>query len=220
MFISDAGNTIGETVEHVKDTVVDAMQNVTEGIENAISGGKLSKQNSEAALMNKLEDDGLIMEDMEMNNNDTMMPDKMPLKDDLDRAMDDMMDTKMSDEAADKMADDLIEETKDMVSEIPEAGIEMATNMANNVSNSYDSNAKEATTSSKTPIQSMDSFNSGSPEPELQILAAEEESHADSPKPSNGMMELVDLEATPTMTETAVAPPEATESTTNGGTTE
>lgn len=177
-----------------------------DGVDNALSSGMAFMKNTSNSISDKVDEIG---EDMKSAGNDLMK--HVPLKDAVDNSVQDLMKEKMKE--VDQMADDLMEDTQDAVNEVSERmGKAMAmVGLPKVSSSSNDGEGQDSMgegnemmmgedagkISSKTPIQSMDSFKTGSPEPELQKLE-EMTPRMDSPKPSNNMLELVDLEATPT----------------------
>lgn len=190
----------------VEDTVTDAVTNMKQGMDNALTSGMAFMKETSDAVTSKAEEMG---DDLMAAGNDMMK--HVPLKDAVDNSVQELMAEKMKE--VDQMADDLIADTEEMVKEAG-AGMTKALSMVGlpKVSNTgYAGGGQEGAMedvgsmmmgdagkiSNKTPIQSMDSFQSGSPEPELQKLE-EMGQVTDSPKPSNNMLELVDLEATPT----------------------
>lgn len=130
----------------------------------------------------------------------------VPLKDHMEDAVEDLMAEKMNE--ADAMANDFMAETEDMVNDMGNrmgkamtmVGLPKVSNSSGDGDEAMMMSEEAGKISSNTPIQSMDSFKSGSPEPELQKLE-EMSQRGESPKPSN-MLELVDLEATPTPMQT------------------
>lgn len=200
-------------MDAVEDTVADAVTNVKQGMNNALSSGMAFMKDTSNAMTEKAEEMG---EDLKEAGNDLMK--HVPLKDHVEDAVEDLMADKMK--AVDQMADDLMADTEDMVKEMG-AGVDNAMSMIGlpKVSNSGDFEGLAGTggmneesagevdgkISSKTPIQSMDSFKTGSPEPELKML--EERMSQDSPQPSSNVVELVDLEETTA----PMAPPPAVE---------
>lgn len=190
----------------VEDTVTDAVTNMKQGMDNALTSGMAFMKETSDAVTSKAEEMG---DDLMAAGNDMMK--HVPLKDAVDNSVQELMAEKMKE--VDQMADDLIADTEEMVKEAG-AGMTKALSMVGlpKVSNTGDAGGGQegamedvgsmmmgdaGKISNKTPIQSMDSFQSGSPEPELQKLE-EMGQVTDSPKPSNNMLELVDLEATPT----------------------
>lgn len=167
-------------MEAVEDTVTDAVTSMKSGMNEALSSGMAFMKDKKNAVASKMEEMG---EDLKDAGNDMMQ--HVPLKP--DDAVEDLMAEKMQE------ADQFLADTEDMARE--NVGKAMAMVGLPKVSNSGEEAGK---ISSKTPIQSMDSFLSGSPEPELQKLEEMMSQKADSPKPSSNVLELVDLEATPT----------------------
>lgn len=192
----------------MEESVSDAVTNMKDGVDNALSSGMAFMKNTSNSITDKVDEIG---EDMKSAGNDLMK--HVPLKDAVDNSVQDLMKEKMKE--VDQMADDLMEDTQDAVNEVSERmGKAMAmVGLPKVSSSSNDGEGQDSMgegnemmmmvgddagkISSKTPIQSMDSFKTGSPEPELQKLE-EMTPRMDSPKPSNNMLELVDLEATPT----------------------
>lgn len=195
-------------MEAVQDTVNDTVSNVKQGMGNALTGGMAFMRKAKTDAMEKVEEMG----EEAKGAGDEMMK-HVPLKgaiEDMGNEVQDLMAEKLKD--VDQMADDLMAETEEMVHEVG-ANVDEAMSMVGlpKVSNSSDgdgavemlegADAGDGKISSKTPIQSMDSFKTGSPEPELQKL--EEMSSTESPKPSSNILEMVDLDApTPTPTST------------------
>lgn len=168
-----------------------------------MASGMAFMKDTSNAVTSKVDEMGA---DLKEAGNDMMK--HVPLKDHMEDAVEDLMAEKMNE--ADAMANDFMAETEDMVNDMGNRmGKAMTMVGLPKVSNSSGSGdgdeammmSEEAgKISSNTPIQSMDSFKSGSPEPELQKLE-EMSQRGESPKPSN-MLELVDLEATPTPMQT------------------
>lgn len=174
-------------MDYVKDTVVGAVQGMGQELESAIKGGKDEKN-----------EDDLMVEDL---TDSKYIPLKEPnglLEDHLEERKTEMLKRvqSLSDEA-DKMADELIKETEDVIVD----GVEDVTNK---VQNGLEG-AKEAVENAmneieevtdKTPVHSIDSLKTGTPEPELErILESNEDTKSPSPKPT--LMQLEDLEADP-----------------------
>lgn len=172
---------------------------------NVLSSGMAFMKSTSNALAEKVEEMG---EDLKAAGNDLMQ--HVPLKNQVGDAVEDLMADKAAE--VDQMADDLIADTEDLVKDVG-AGMEKMMGGLPNVSNSSAGQGMmledggvgmmmmgDGKISSKTPIQSMDSFKTGSPEPELQKLEemTSDRPFLDSPKPSSNVLELVDLEATPT----------------------
>ncbi|XP_059614409.1 uncharacterized protein LOC132260367 [Phlebotomus argentipes] len=181
--LNDVNSTISGTVEYVKDTVVGTVQGMGQELESAFKGGKEEKA------------DDLLVEDLTESK---YIPLKEPngLMENLEERKTEMLKRvqSLSDEA-DKMADELIKETEDVMVD----GVEEA---ATKVQNGLEG-AKEALEgivkddeADKTPVHSIDSLKTGTPEPELErILEANEDTKSPSPKPT--LMQLEDLEADP-----------------------
>lgn len=193
----------------MEESVSDAVTNMKDGVDNALSSGMAFMKNTSNSINEKVEEIG---EDMKSAGNDLMK--HVPLKDAVDNSVQDLMKEKMKE--VDQMADDLMEDTQDAMNDVGErmgkamamVGLPKVSSSSNDVDGVGQDSMGEGNEmmmmgddagkiSSKTPIQSMDSFKTGSPEPELQKLE-EMTPRMDSPKPSNNMLELVDLEATPT----------------------
>lgn len=193
----------------MEESVSDAVTNMKDGVDNALSSGMAFMKNTSNSINEKVEEIG---EDMKSAGNDLMK--HVPLKDAVDNSVQDLMKEKMKE--VDQMADDLMEDTQDAMNDVGErmgkamamVGLPKVSSSSNDVDGVGQDSMGEGNDmmmmgddagkiSSKTPIQSMDSFKTGSPEPELQKLE-EMTPRMDSPKPSNNMLELVDLEATPT----------------------
>lgn len=193
----------------MEESVSDAVTNMKDGVDNALSSGMAFMKNTSNSINEKVEEIG---EDMKSAGNDLMK--HVPLKDAVDNSVQDLMKEKMKE--VDQMADDLMEDTQDAMNDVGErmgkamamVGLPKVSSSSNDVDGVGQDSMGEGNDmmmmgddagkiSSKTPIQSMDSFKTGSPEPELQKLE-EMTPKMDSPKPSNNMLELVDLEATPT----------------------
>lgn len=205
---TDAGEAVTDTMEAVEDTVTDAMDSMKTGMDSAMNSGMAFMQDTRDAVATKAEAFGA---DMKEAGNELLMQ-HVPLKQ-LD-AVEDLMTEKMHE--ADEMANELMNDTQDMVQEMGaglNAGLGKAMTMVglpskvSNIGGGWTADmegeggemlGEVGKISSKTPIQSMDSFKTGSPEPELQKLEEMSSRTADSPKPSSNVLELVDLEATPT----------------------
>lgn len=192
-------------MEAVEDTVTDAVTSMKDNMNDAMTSGMAFMKGTSNAVTSKVDEMGA---DLKEAGNDMMK--HVPLKDHMEDAVEDLMAEKMNE--ADAMANEFMTETEDMVHDMGNRmGKAMTMVGLPKVSNSSGDGdgfgegammmqEEAGKISSKTPIQSMDSFKSGSPEPELQKLE-EMSQRGDSPKPSN-MLELVDLEATPTPMQT------------------
>lgn len=202
---SDAGEAITGAVDAAEEKMSDAVTSMKQGMDGALSSGMAFMKSTSTAMQEKA---GEMGEDLKAAGNDLMQ--HVPLKDEVGDAVEDLMAQKARE--AEQMADDLMADTEEMVKDVG-AGMQEAMSMVGlpKVSNSGDGveggmgmgagageMGESGKISSKTPIQSMDSFKTGSPEPELQKLEEMSMTMPDSPKPSNSLLELVDLEATPT----------------------
>lgn len=171
------------------------------GMDNAMASGMAFMKDTSNAVTSKVDEMGA---DLKEAGNDMMK--HVPLKDHMEDAVEDLMAEKMNE--ADAMANDFMAETEDMVNDmgnrmgkaITMVGLPKVSNSSGDGDEAMMMSEEAGKISSNTPIQSMDSFKSGSPEPELQKLE-EMSQRGESPKPSN-MLELVDLEATPTPMQT------------------
>lgn len=171
------------------------------GMDNAMASGMAFMKDTSNAVTSKVDEMGA---DLKEAGNDIMK--HVPLKDHMEDAVEDLMAEKMNE--ADAMANDFMAETEDMVNDMGNrmgkamtmVGLPKVSNSSGDGDEAMMMSEEAGKISSNTPIQSMDSFKSGSPEPELQKLE-EMSQRGESPKPSN-MLELVDLEATPTPMQT------------------
>lgn len=171
------------------------------GMDNAMASGMAFMKDTSNAVTSKVDEMGA---DLKEAGNDMMK--HVPLKDHMEDAVEDLMAEKMNE--ADAMANDFMAETEDMVNDMGNrmgkamtmVGLPKVSNSSGDGDEAMMMSEEAGKISSNTPIQSMDSFKSGSPEPELQKLE-EMSQRGESPKPSN-MLELVDLEATPTPMQT------------------
>lgn len=185
-----------DAVDDMKDAMMDGVTDVTQGLDTMFTGGMTMAKEAKDSMAMKAEEMG----DDLMATKDNMMA-QIPSKADVDA----MMEKSMAE--ADQMADDLIADTQSMVTDVSNTVAGKVAAVIPNVSTTRDDNDNNnvCNGTSKTPtVQSMDSFKTGSPEPELQNLGGEDdESRVESPKPTTtNMLELVDLEAPMTMTTT------------------
>lgn len=172
-------------MDAVEDGVSDAVTSMKSGVNEALSGGMAFMQESSQAMQAKAHELG----DELQGAGDALMQ-HVPLKG-ASQAVGEAVQEGAQE--AQQMAEEFAADAEEALGQ----GMDQALAMVGlpKVSNSAEEAGK---VSSKTPIQSMDSFKSGSPEPELQKLEELMSVRADSPKPSSNVLELVDLEATPT----------------------
>ncbi|XP_055687564.1 titin isoform X2 [Lutzomyia longipalpis] len=185
--INDVNSKITDTVEYVKDTVVGTMHGMGQDLESALKGGKEENKG-----------DDLMVEDLTESK---YIPLKEPngLMENLEERKTEMMKRvqSLSDEA-DKMADELIKETEDVITDGVEDVASKVQNGLEGAKDAVEDAVKEIAdeVADKTPVHSIDSLKTGTPEPELErILETNEDTKSPSPKPT--LMQLEDLEVEP-----------------------
>ncbi|GAB0096156.1 hypothetical protein DMENIID0001_116330 [Sergentomyia squamirostris] len=187
--MNDVNHTISGTVEYVKETVVGAVHGVGHDLESTIKGGNKDDKNG----------DDLTVEDLTESKYIPLKESSNGLMENLEERKTEMMKRvqSLSDEA-DKMADELIKETEDVIAGGVEVSASKVQNGVEDVKEAVEGvlNGEEGEEADKTPVHSIDSLKTGTPEPEIErILESNEENKSPSPKPT--LMQLEDLEVEP-----------------------